>query len=122
MTKHSPAQSSTSFPHEAVSQLQKYIARKIKERGFENEPLHETLILLAEETGEVMKAVRPALNMPLEQQKSRLPLKTAVGAELADVINMLFAVAVCLDINLEQEYSKKERQNDARKWHREEKG
>lgn len=38
-----------------IKHLQEYVTIKVKERGFEDESLHESLLLLTEEVGELIK-------------------------------------------------------------------
>ena len=95
----------------AISQLQEYVAKKIKERGFEDETLHERLVLLMEEVGELAKACRKISGMNIDTSRE---IKYKVGEEIVDVLNMLFAVGIELDIDIEKEFFKKERKNDQR--------
>ncbi len=53
-----------------IKHLQEYVAAKMKERGFDDETLHERLLLLAEEVGEVIKACRKASGMNTDQAKA----------------------------------------------------
>ncbi|MEZ4156935.1 MAG: MazG nucleotide pyrophosphohydrolase domain-containing protein [Candidatus Paceibacterota bacterium] len=92
------------FKSGSVSDLQKYIAHKLKERGFDDESLHERLILLTEEVGELMRACRKASGMNVDQKRE---IENKVGEELADVLNMIFAVGIELDIDMEKEFIRK---------------
>lgn len=98
-----------------ITNLQKYIATKIKERGFEDETLHERLILLTEEVGELAKACRKISGMNIESNKK---ISYKVGEEIADVINMVFAVGIKLNINIEKEFLEKEHKNNSRSYKR----
>ncbi len=95
----------------SIKSLQKYIAYKIKERGFEDETLHERLVLLMEEVGELAKACRKVSGMNVDQNRE---IKNNVGEELADVLNLLFAVAIKLDVDVEKEFLSKEKKVDER--------
>jgi len=98
-----------------ITQLQEYVGGKIKERGFENETIHERLVLLMEEVGELAKACRKISGMNVDSARE---IKYKVGEEITDVLNMLFAVGIELDINIEKEYFDKERKIDQRTYER----
>jgi len=103
------------LPAGTIESLQKYIAQKIKERGFEDETVHERLLILAEEVGELINAVRHTSGMNVDQDRAA---DNEVGEEIADVINMVFAVAVKLDVDVEAEFTKKEKVIDKRNYGR----
>lgn len=94
-----------------IKHLQKYIEEKIKERGFEDETLHERLLLLIEELGELIKSCRNISGMNVDINR-KIPDK--VGEEIVDVINMVFAVAAQLKIDVEKEFILKEKIVDKR--------
>lgn len=98
-----------------ISELQEYVAEKIKERGFEDETLHERLLLLIEEVGELAKASRKRSGMYVEEGKDD---KHQLGEEIADVINMIFAVGIELELDMEKEFLLKESENDKRSYKR----
>ena len=75
-----------------ISHLQEYIENKIKEWGFEDESINERLLMLSEEVGEIIRSVRKS---------------SEVGQELVDALNMIIAISVMLDIDLEEEYLNK---------------
>lgn len=94
-----------------LEHLQKYIAYKIKERGFEDESVHERLLLLSEEVGELIKSCRKITGMNIDQNRD---ISHKVGEEITDVINMVFAVAIKLGIDVEKEFLEKETKIDQR--------
>ena len=96
---------------DTIKHLQEYVAYKIKKRGFENETLHERLLLIVEEIGELVKDCRHLSGMNVNQNSEH---KVDVGEEVADVLNLLFAVAIKLNLNIEEEYRKKEKIVDGR--------
>ena len=49
-----------------LKHLQEYVAGKIEERGFKDESLHERLILLTEEVGELAKTCRKISGMNVD--------------------------------------------------------
>jgi len=95
---------------DTISLLQEYMVAKIKERGFEDESLHERLLLLTEEVGELAKACRKISGMNVGKHSK----DHSVGEEVTDVINMVFAVAIKLGVDVEKEFLAKEVKNDAR--------
>lgn len=100
---------------ETIKHLQDYVAAKIEERGFADETLHERLLLLTEEVGEVVKACRKVSNMNMDQAKES---KYNIGEEIVDVINLVFAVAIERGLDMEAEYRKKEAEIDQRTYAR----
>lgn len=93
-----------------VKKLQDFIADKIIERGFEDETVHETLLLLVEEVGELVKAVRKMSGMNVSKHSKDFD----PGQEMVDVINLIFAVGVKLDLDIEKEFIKKNIEIDKR--------
>ncbi len=87
-----------------IKHLQEYVAEKIKARGFEDENLHERLLLLTEELGELVKACRKISGMNVDQDRETL---NKTGEEIADVINMIFAVGIKLGLDIEKEFTEK---------------
>jgi len=98
------------FPSKSISQLQIYISGKITQRGFDDETLEQRLMLLTEEIGELNKACRKRSGIKTGQHSN----DHQIGHEIADVINMIFAVAIELGIDVEAEYSDKETEIDQR--------
>ena len=94
-----------------VKHLQDYVTKKIKARGFEDETLHERLILLTEELGELAKACRKISGMNLDKDRV---IENKTGEEVADVINMVFAVGIKLGLDIEKEFLAKEKEVDKR--------
>jgi NTP pyrophosphatase (non-canonical NTP hydrolase) len=98
-----------------IQHLQEYVAEKIKERGFEDEGLHERLLMLTEEVGELINACRKISGMYVDQNRE---IVNKTGEELCDVINMVFAVGIKLGIDIEKEFLTKEAIIDKRKYER----
>ncbi|NQU77319.1 hypothetical protein HQ544_01330 [Candidatus Falkowbacteria bacterium] len=101
-----------------LKHLQEYITYKMKERGFEDETLHERLLLLAEEVGELIHASRRLSGMNVDQRRENTE---DIGEEITDVINMIFCVAIKFNLNVEKEYYKKEKIINKRFYQRTEK-
>jgi len=98
-----------------IAHLQEYVAEKVKERGFEDETLHERLLLLTEELGELIHACRKISGMNVDKARE---IKSETGEEITDVINLVFCVGIKLGLNLEEEFLKKEKIIDARNYER----
>src|SRR3989338_5064404 len=89
-----------------IKHLQEYIAHKVRERGFEDESLHERLLLLTEELGELVHACRKISGMNVDQNRE---ITDNVGEEVADVLNLIFAVGIKLGLDIEKEFIEKEK-------------
>lgn len=98
-----------------IKHLQEYITDRIKSRGFDDETLHERLVLLFEEVAELAKACRKASGMNEDTKREN---EFLVGEEIGDVLNMLFAIAAELSIDIEKQYIKKEKKVDKRTYNR----
>ena len=94
----------------SVKSLQKYVSDKIIERGFEDETVQESLLLLVEEVGELVKAARKATGMNVSKYSKEYDM----GQEIADVINLIFAVGIKAGIDIEKEFIKKNNEVDKR--------
>ena len=99
------------FKKGTLKHLQEYIACKIEKRGFGDETVHERMLLLMEEVGELAKACRKITGMNIDV-KRRITLE--VGQEVADVINLIFAVGIELGLDIEKEFLAKEKIIDKR--------
>ena len=98
-----------------IRHLQEYVRGKIKERGFEDETLHERLLLLTEELGELVHACRKISGMNVDQHRE---ITNKAGEEVADVLNMVFAVGIELGLDIEHEFFEKEKKIDKRVYKR----
>ena len=103
------------LPEGTIKNLQEYIAAKVKERGFDDESLHERLLLLAEEVGELIHACRKTSGMHTDQNR---PTDEHPEEEIIDVLNLIFAVAVKMGVDVESEFLKKEAIIDKRSYSR----
>ncbi|MEU2943837.1 MazG nucleotide pyrophosphohydrolase domain-containing protein [Nocardiopsis alba] len=95
-----------------LAQVQEYVAKMEEERGFSDSTLVEQTLKLAEETGEVCKAVRKRAALGMDPT-------SAVGSlaeELADVLIYLAAIANRESIDLSQALRAKEAVNENRVW------
>lgn len=98
-----------------LAHLQEYCASKIEERGFKDETLHERLVMLVEEIGELAKACRKISGMYTDSDRTII---NNTGEEIAGVINMIFAVGIQLNLDIEKEFLEKNAQIDKRVYSR----
>jgi len=98
-----------------IRHLQEYIEQKLKERKFDDETLHERLLLLTEEVGELINACRKLTGMNVDEARE---ITNEAGEELTDVINMIFSVGIKLGLDMEKEFRKKEERIDKRRYKR----
>ncbi|MFV2198381.1 MazG nucleotide pyrophosphohydrolase domain-containing protein [Nocardiopsis sp. LOL_012] len=95
-----------------LTEIQEYVAQMEIERGFSDSTLIEQALKLAEETGEVCKAVRKRASLSVD------PISTvgALGEELADVLIYLASLANREGIDLNRALRDKEQVNATRTW------
>ena len=110
----------------SLPELQKYVAHKVEERGF-NTSLHREFILGTEEWGELANELRKlweiedtlikqgvgkedAHKQAVQQQKE------SFSGELADCLMYILNIASMVDVNLEDAMEQKEAINNKRKW------
>ena len=99
----------------SLNEVQEYIRTVVKIRGFDKQPVQETMLLLLEEMGELAKSVRKtATKMSIDVDK--LQSYDTVESEAADVFFVLTAVCNQLNINLFKALKEKEQQNSKRNW------
>jgi len=95
-----------------LKDFQEYVALLEKERGFSDQTVLQKCLLLGEETGELFKAIR-------KTQKMSISKKSTVGSvheELADIMIYICAIANRYEIDLEQAFREKEKENHKRTW------
>ena len=95
-----------------LGELQEYIWQMNHERGFDLENPATKLIMLAEETGELAKAIRKTVGLSFSQDTE---IKT-VEEEIADVLIVLMGLASMLDIDVAEATDAKEAKNRGRTW------
>ncbi len=97
----------------SLKDIQKEIMRLQKERGFSDNLMHVSL-LLVEEVGEMLGQVRR------QYVTGRDPLpednKSSLKHEIADVFILLNVLASCTGTDLEESWRSKEKLNDCRDW------
>lgn len=101
------------FPsNPTLAELQTYVKKMVKARGFEQEDVAQLFVLFAEEVGELARALRVkiGLKMAADTKKSNL------ADEFADCLLYLIDLANQTGINLEQAIKNKETKNNNREW------
>ena len=98
-----------------LPQIQEYIRKIVELRGFANESIQETMLLLLEETGELAKAVRKA-ETHMSVDVNKLHHYSTIESEVADVFFVLTAICNKLHINLLDALKEKEKINAGRDW------
>ena len=106
--------------------LQKYVARMVAYRGF-NEDLHKEFILLSEEIGELAKEIRriweqegKLVRDKVDKERAAIEAlgsrKKHVGHELADCMLYLLSISNMLCVDIESAIIEKEEINSKREW------
>ncbi len=96
----------------SLGELQRYVQEVEKERGFDEESALQKCLLLGEEVGELFKAVRRASALKTDPASE----VRDVGEELSDVLNYILAIANRFNIDLSEQYARKESINRTRSW------
>ena len=99
----------------SLNEIQNYIKEVVSLRGFAEQPVQETMLLLLEEAGELAKAVRKS-STKMSMDVDRLQNYDTVESEVADVFFVLMAVCNQLDVNLLKSLKEKEQKNCERNW------
>src|SRR3989344_1400911 len=103
------------IPIKQIETLQEYIVKKGNERGFSSETLNERLLILVEEIGELMKAVRVNKKRFID---NKLKYDGDLEGEISDILTMIFWTAEKLNIDVSKAFKKKEKVNNKRVWAR----
>lgn len=96
----------------SLEALQQYVAEMETERNFSHSTIIEQCLKLAEETGEVCKAVRKHAALPVDPAS----VTGSIGEELADVLIYVAAIANRAGVNLSDALRAKELINESRVW------
>lgn len=99
----------------ALKEIQNYIRDVIEIRGFSNQEVEKTMLLLIEEVGELAKSIRKnATNMSIDNE--RISHYDTIESEVADVFIVLNSVCNKLNIDLFKALKDKEKENITRNW------
>lgn len=99
----------------SLDEIQEYIAKIMKIRGFTGQTEQDKLMLLIEEVGELAKALRKQGNY-LAVDQTLMKHYTPVKEELADVFIVLMSLCDILNISLWDSFYFKEGKNVTRRW------
>ncbi len=100
-----------------LKEVQQYIKSVIEIRGFANQEIEKTMLLLLEEVGELAKSIRKdATNMNIDI--SKINHYNSIESEVADVFIVLTSVCNKLNIDLYKALKNKERENIGRQWNK----
>ena len=97
-----------------LKDLQDYIKTIADERGWDKNNHLEIFLLLSEELGELAKAIRNKTGLYAEKKDEKN--NDELELEFADVLNYIFDLANCFNINLEDAFRKKDKINAQRIW------
>lgn len=98
-----------------LNEMQAYIKNIISIRGFSEQKVQDTMLLLFEETGELAKAIRKTIpNFAIDYKK--IENYTDIEEEIADVFIVLTSICNKLNINLYDAIKNKEEKNNKRQW------
>lgn len=96
----------TGLPEGAtLAQLQRYIEREAKKRGFGNQRVLEKCLILGEEVGELFKAIRKEEKIPVGRH-SKIG---TISEELADVLMYVCTIASFYGVDLEAAFRAKDK-------------
>lgn len=101
-----------------LQEVQQYIKDVIEIRGFSNQEIEKTMLLLLEEVGELAKSIRKnATDMGIDNNKANH--YDTIESEVADVFIVLCSVGNKLNIDLYKALKDKEEENIKRIWNKE---
>ena len=98
-----------------VTQVQKYVEKMVTLRGFADQPVQESVLLLLEEMGELAKAIRKSetrMSVDLDNMQNF----GTVESEVADIFFVLLAICNQTNVNLFDALKEKEQLNCERNW------
>lgn len=102
---------------DSLSDVQNYVKQVNELRGFQNQALQDTMLLLTEEVGELAKAIRKDYT-DMRVDVNKLNNYGSIESEIADVFYVLSCVCNKLDINILDALKKKEAENVNRTWNK----
>ena len=99
----------------SLMQVQEYIKKVIELRGFSEQNIEKTMLLLTEEIGELAKAIRKE-KTTISIDKAKIENYDTIESEVADVFIILCTICNNLNIDLFSALKDKEKTNIERKW------
>lgn len=101
----------------SLAQIQDYIKKVINLRGFSEQNIEKTMLLLTEEVGELAKAIRKD-KTSMSIDKSKINNYDTIESEVADVFIVLCSICNKLNIDLFSALKDKEKENIKIKWNK----
>lgn len=99
----------------SLQEVQSYVKEVNTIRGFQNQPVQDTMLLLTEEIGELAKAIRKdATAMRIDKEK--VNHYESIQSEVADCFYVLLSICNKLEIDVFSSLKEKEKENIHRKW------
>lgn len=95
-----------------LGQLQRYIEREAKKRGFGDQTPLQKCLILGEEVGELFKAIRKEEKMPVGEHSK----VGTISEELADVLMYVCTIASYYRVDLEKAFRAKDKIHSKRVW------
>lgn len=99
-------------PKPTLKDLQNYVEKLEKERGFSEDNVCEKCLLLGEELGELFQAIRKKSRIKIDHNSKF----GSVDEELADMLVVMCTIANRFHVDLEKAFRDKEEINKKRKW------
>ena len=96
-----------------IIQVQEYIKKVIELRGFSEQNVESTMLLLTEEIGELAKEIRKSRKYFLDTSKNN---EVDVEGEIADVFIYVLSMCRVMNVNLIDAFKNKEEKNCKREW------
>lgn len=100
-----------------LMQVQEYIKEVITLRGFSEQNIEKTMILLTEEIGELAKAIRKEKTL-MSIDRTKIENYDTIESEIADVFIVLCSICNKLNVDLFSALKDKEKVNIKRKWNK----
>ena len=95
-----------------LNDLQEYVQKTVKARGFDKDTVEQRFMLLLEESGEFAKAARKHVGLKFASDTETKEM----AHEAADVLIILLGICNMLGVDLEQAMRDKEELNKKRTW------
>lgn len=99
----------------SLKEIQSYVQKTLKERGFDDETIAQKFMLLLEEMGEFAHAARKRADIKVDEAKW-VDNEQNLQDEAADVLMYLLDICNKLDIDLTEAFLAKEEKNQKRTW------
>lgn len=95
-----------------LKDIQDYVIKFEKEKGFEKQTVMDKALMLGEEVGELFKAIRKEQKIKIDENSNF----KSIDGELADIIIYLCCIANRFEIDLEEAFRYKDEVNKNRSW------